>query len=159
MIELPDIQYGPKIRMLRKRAGLSLDEAADLLDISRTTLIRYEKESPRLPVSIFIQMTEIYNCSVFDILGVHEDVFGCMEWDVSPYYLMKAQAYYLVTKERETQQLFGGSAFSAEYYNQRYRLFTRETVEKFLRFPAFKERAEEISAIAAADEDFECAEK
>ncbi|MGN1116849.1 MAG: helix-turn-helix domain-containing protein, partial [Candidatus Ornithomonoglobus sp.] len=153
MTDKPINNYGPRIRYLRKRAGLSQEEAAKLLGISRSTLIRYEKESPRLPVSIFIQMTEIYDCDVFDILHVHEPMD--LEKDISPYYLMKAQARRNVKKEIEADRRFGTTGVKKEYYNQRYRMHTFEIVKMFVRYPQFIEEAEEILAEFEKDEDFD----
>ncbi|MGN0163029.1 MAG: helix-turn-helix domain-containing protein [Candidatus Ornithomonoglobus sp.] len=152
MTEKPINNYGPRIRYLRKRAGLSQEEAAKLLGISRSTLIRYEKESPRLPISIFIQMTEIYDCDVFDILHVHEPME--LETDISPYYLMKAQARRNVKKDIEADSMFGTTGLKDEYYNQRYRRHTSEIVKMFVRYPQFIEKTEDIQTEFEKDEDF-----
>lgn len=152
MTDEPINNYGPRIRYLRKRAGLSQEEAAKLLGISRSTLIKYETESPRLPVSIFIQMTEIYDCSIFDILHVHEPML--LEMDINPYYLMKAQARVNVRKDIEADKLFGTPQLRHEYYNDRYRMHTAEIVRMFVRYPQFIERTEDILEEFEKDEDF-----
>lgn len=148
----PVNDYGPRIRYLRKRAGLSQEEAAKLLGIARTTLIRYENESPRLPISIFIQMMEIYDCDVFDILHVHTPM--AFEPDISPYQLMKAQARRNVKKEIEADRTFGITGLKKEYYNERYRWHTSEFVSTFVKYPQFIEHAEEIPIEFQKDEDF-----
>lgn len=39
------------IAQFRKDAGLTIDQAADLFKVDRTTIIRWEKGSPRIPVN------------------------------------------------------------------------------------------------------------
>lgn len=56
-----------KLKMLRERSGLSQKEAADRIGIARTTLIRYERISSRIPISIFIQIAEVYDLNQDDL--------------------------------------------------------------------------------------------
>ncbi len=59
---------GAKLRYIRKRAGLSQIRAAELLDISRSTLVRYERTDSQMPISVFIQMLEIYDVDAKDVI-------------------------------------------------------------------------------------------
>lgn len=44
------MQTKEPIRAFRKAAGLTIEEAARLFDVDRTTIMRWEKGSPRIPV-------------------------------------------------------------------------------------------------------------
>ena len=47
---------GPELRAWRDRLGLTLDEAADRLDIGRRSLIRYEAGERPIPASLIAQL-------------------------------------------------------------------------------------------------------
>lgn len=148
-----NINYGRKLKIFRERAGLTQEEAADLIGIARTTLIRYERESPnRLPVTVFIKMAALYDIDVFDVFGVHDDSF--LEYDVSPYYLFKCHAYHMTKKEYKRASRFGG-VMSGTDYSGRYRKNTEDTVRSVLRSPVITddERAE-IEHLLENDTDF-----
>lgn len=65
------LNIGYKLAMYRKKSGLSQGEAADILQISRATLSKYENGED-LPVDVFVKMAELYDFDVFDVLGVND---------------------------------------------------------------------------------------
>ncbi|MFA7282150.1 MAG: helix-turn-helix transcriptional regulator [Sterolibacterium sp.] len=47
----------------RKKAGLTLDAAAAIFDVDRTTLIRWEKGEPLIPIKRLDDAAKIYGVS------------------------------------------------------------------------------------------------
>lgn len=58
---------GLKIKMLRRRANLTQKEAARLLGIARSTLIKYEKTHSNIPLSVFVKIIVIYKLDDKDV--------------------------------------------------------------------------------------------
>lgn len=85
------MEYNLKLGMLRKNAGYTQSQAAEKLGISKSALASYEKDSDKLPLSVFIKMAELYDFDVYTIAGVKENEF---EMDVPMYYNIKAHAKY-----------------------------------------------------------------
>ena len=59
------------LRICRKKSGLTLDEAAVLLGISKSALTLYESGEVSAPLSVIVKMLRLYNSSTFDLLGVN----------------------------------------------------------------------------------------
>ena len=56
-----DVDY---LRRLRRQRRLSLEEAANLLGKSRSTLWRYENERVNMPSETLLRIAEVYGVSV-----------------------------------------------------------------------------------------------
>ena len=64
------IQIGKQIEMFRKKRGLSGQELADLMKVSRQTIFRWEK-GVRIPdVLMFMKLARILGVRVEDLLGL-----------------------------------------------------------------------------------------
>jgi transcriptional regulator with XRE-family HTH domain len=61
---------GQRLSKLRKSAGLTQQELADKLDISRSSLAEYERGRLRLHDDLLIKLTAILKVSADEILGV-----------------------------------------------------------------------------------------
>lgn len=61
---------GQRIGQLRTKAGLSQKALADRLSIKQQTLANYELATRRLPTSFLIPLSEIFEVSLEDLLGV-----------------------------------------------------------------------------------------
>lgn len=61
------------IAALRKKAGLTLDAAAKEFEVDRTTVIRWEKGEPCIPVKRLDDAARIYGVKKKDI---RPDIFG-----------------------------------------------------------------------------------
>lgn len=58
----------------REAAGISLNDAANLLRVNASTLWAWEKERPwSVPASTLLAMCKLYGCDVNEILGWPED--------------------------------------------------------------------------------------
>ena len=62
-----------RLKNSRKKSGLTLDEAANLLDISKSSLVNYESGKIGLPLTVTVKMLEEYRTSTIDMLGVNEE--------------------------------------------------------------------------------------
>lgn len=115
------MRYGLKLKLNREKMGLTQEEVADKIGISRKSLSNYENEITPIPLTVFIRLAELYQFDVFEILGVHDYGAGSkLEFDINPYYLIKAHARNLVASEMKSDILFGND-FPEEYYDRRFR--------------------------------------
>ena len=114
------MEVGERLTLYRKRSGLKLEEAASALGISRNTLSAYESGKSKTPLSVFIKLTKLYNCDVFDIYSVHTAV-DMLSIDVSVYELFKAHARYIINCEIANDKEHLLSRMPEEYYEKRYR--------------------------------------
>lgn len=54
------------IKSYRVRAGYTQETAADVLNITRETMFRWEKEPQKMPFIKLALLANLYNCSVND---------------------------------------------------------------------------------------------
>ena len=54
------------MKSLRVKAGFTQDQAADMLEMSKETIYRWEKEPHLLPIIKLAELAQIYHCSVND---------------------------------------------------------------------------------------------
>lgn len=54
------------MKSLRMRCGLSQEETADLLGVSRTTYCDYETNPLKVKIETFKKLSEIFNCELFE---------------------------------------------------------------------------------------------
>lgn len=66
------MRYGLKLKLNREKMGLTQEEVADKIGISRKSLSNYENEITPIPLTVFIRLAELYQFDVFEILGVHD---------------------------------------------------------------------------------------
>lgn len=59
------------LKICRKKSGLTLDEAAALLDISHSVLSMYESGKLSAPVTVIIKMLHVYKTNTRNLLGVN----------------------------------------------------------------------------------------
>lgn len=107
-----------KLAMYRKRKNLTQEEAAKILNISRNTLIMYEKGKLDIPLTVFIKMSELYEFDVFDILGVND---AKLDNAVEHYYMIKAHVTHVIRQEvNVNKMIYGEEMYSQDYYAKRY---------------------------------------
>ena len=116
---------GTKLEMLRREKNMTQKEVADYLGVSRNTLAAYESGKSKIPLSVFIRLTDLYKCNVFDVLGVYAPN---IEFDVPAEELVKAQAKYKVLEEKAKDDLFSKDGFSESYYAHRYKIHFEEAM-------------------------------
>lgn len=89
------MKYDLKLAMLRMHAGLTQEEAAAKLGISRSALIRYENGYEDIPISVLIKMTALYDFDIAAVSGIKEPQPGTgFKYDVPQYYVLKAHVMY-----------------------------------------------------------------
>lgn len=111
---------------MRKQKGISLDEVSVRLGISRNMLAAYESGKTKIPMSVFISLSEIYSCDIFDMFGVNTDI---AENDVEDIEIAKAHARYVTESEREKDCLCGRNDLPEKYYKERYDKCVEKTLE------------------------------
>lgn len=109
--------YGARLEFCRVRAGYTMQEAAEIIGVSRNTLSNYEHDKTEIPLSVIVKMSYLYKTKIFDMLGVNSPQ---IELDTSMYYLFKANATVDVWNEHDKDTAFG-SDFSDAYYTKRLR--------------------------------------
>ncbi|MBQ3124481.1 MAG: helix-turn-helix transcriptional regulator [Clostridia bacterium] len=114
---------GTKLELLRREAGMTQEEVAEYLGISRNTLAAYESGKSKIPLSVFIRLADLYKCDVFDVLGVHAPQ---IEFDIPEIELVKAHAKYKVMQERRKDDAYAKSYLPDKYYVERYKTYLKE---------------------------------
>ena len=61
--------YGQRLRMARKSAGMTLEEVAQKMNTTHTTISRYENENRKIDPDILMKFCRLYNVSADYILG------------------------------------------------------------------------------------------
>lgn len=144
--------FGTRIKRLRRYCGLTQRDAAELLGIARTTLIQYENNAKPIPLSVLVQMTELYECTVFDIFGVRTP--PNIEYDISPYYLLKANARINIIQEMDALKRFASREYGGDFFRKRYKRYTLSMIDALSKYPGFAGQIKEMRALANGD-DFE----
>lgn len=67
------IRTSERIRTLRKQAGLSQKELADLVGIAQNTLSQYESGTRALRVETLKKLSEVFGCSMESLAGVQKE--------------------------------------------------------------------------------------
>ncbi|MCM1057928.1 MAG: helix-turn-helix domain-containing protein [Firmicutes bacterium] len=80
-----------RIKARRKELGLSADNIADALGVSRATIYRYESaDIEKLPTTIIEPLAKILHCSIAYLMGWEENIntysddfqLSCLEKDI-----------------------------------------------------------------------------
>lgn len=118
-----------KLRLCRKKCGLSIDEAAFRLGISRNTLSAYEagKQSP--PLTVTVKMLRVYNSRTIELLGVNVPEMELT--DTQKLYLTTCE-YAISTVNRMERSLInaGHKGYSKERKEELYNRFFLDLVMK-----------------------------
>lgn len=61
-----------ELRLLRQKAGLTLDELAAITNIHKSTLSRIETEIRPLRIAELPIFAKALNCSIYDLLGEND---------------------------------------------------------------------------------------
>lgn len=61
-----------RYREMRERAGLKAEQACVGLGISYSTLMNYEGERTRPTDEVIANMSTLYGCSLYDLLGIKQ---------------------------------------------------------------------------------------
>ena len=62
-----------RLREVREGAGLNQYEAADLLEVDRSTYSRYERGLTEIPLVVFLRACEVFKVSPWWLLGMAEE--------------------------------------------------------------------------------------
>lgn len=119
---------GTRLELLRREKGMTQEEVAEYLGISRNTLAAYESGKSKIPLSVFIRLADLYKYDVFDVLGVHAPD---IEFDMPEIELIKAHAKHMVMQEKLKDNAYQKSYLSNEYYADRYKIYLDEAMHYY----------------------------
>ena len=63
-------EYGKYFRRCRLAAGIKQTTAAKLLGVAQSAISQYENDKHEPTLDIVVRMTEVYGCTLDDLLGV-----------------------------------------------------------------------------------------
>lgn len=73
-----------RIKARRKELGLSADDIAEALGVSRATVYRYESaEIEKLPTTIIEPLSNVLRCSIAYLMGWEEVPFGKCNFQIT----------------------------------------------------------------------------
>lgn len=122
------ISKGTALALLRKQNNMTQEEVAQKLGISRNILAAYESGKAKIPLSVFIYLSDLYNCDVFSVLGVYAPF---IEYDIPETELIKAHARYRVRTEWQKDNAYGANNFPNRYYEDRYNTYIEEALRYY----------------------------
>lgn len=122
------MKVGLKLKLARKRKGIKLNDAAELLGISTETLSSYESNKTVPTLLGFIKMAKLYDFDVFDIYEVHSDTKG-MSVDLDIYELFKAHAKFVIKNQYENDCKI--QRHTDEYYEHAYNEYLSDMIDMF----------------------------
>jgi transcriptional regulator with XRE-family HTH domain len=67
--------FGERLRQMRKKRGLTLQDMADKLGVARSTYAGYESNYRQPPIEILAQMAEILKTSADYLLGLTDNPY------------------------------------------------------------------------------------
>ena len=115
-----------KLRFYRIREGLTIEQAAKELGISRQTLTKYEENQIPIPITLFIKMVSLYKIDSMSLFGVEDISSSDFEFDISPYYLIKLYAHQHIKGEIINEQSFAKT--DTAYFVERYKKLVKEYI-------------------------------
>ena len=69
------MKFGKFFKECRNQKGLSQKQVANLLGIYQSNISDWENDVSRPTYELLIQLAEIYEVSLYDLLGVEEKIF------------------------------------------------------------------------------------
>lgn len=75
LLKLGKMQFGKFFKECRKQKGLSQKQVAELLGIYQSNISDWENDVSRPSYENLIDLAEIYEVSIYDLLGVEEKIF------------------------------------------------------------------------------------
>ena len=117
-----------KLRFYRIREGLTIEQAAKELGISRQTLTKYEENQIPIPITLFIKMVSLYKIDSMSLFGVEDISSSDFEFDISPYYLIKLYAHQHIKGEIINEQSFAKTKTDTAYFVERYKKLVKEYI-------------------------------
>lgn len=67
------VELGPKLREFRKKAGLTQQQVADMLHLSRPTITGYEQGTSEPDMATFRRLAVIYKAPLYELLDISAD--------------------------------------------------------------------------------------
>lgn len=139
---------GERLRMFRKSTRLTIAEAADVIDISESSLALYERNEKRIPISVFIKLSCLYGFDVFDIMHVYEPTD--FDEDIPAYNLIAAHCRHLIACRIKSDTAFGNTDVPEAYYNECY----RQLIHEYASNPEYCEEFPGLDETALPDKYF-----
>lgn len=68
--------FGERIAELRKNSGMTQEELAEALNISRSTLAGYEAENKHPPYRTLVKIAKYFGVSIYYLMGITDRLLG-----------------------------------------------------------------------------------
>lgn len=114
-----------KLAYFRKRSGLTQDEVAKQLGISRNSLVAYERGESDVPLTILLKLAGLYEFDIFDVYSVHGANEGVYV-DTGIYDVVKTHIRYKVLCDMKENRNVKYNVVPRWYYDILYRFCLRE---------------------------------
>lgn len=121
-------KYG-NLKIYRIASNLTIQEAAEKLEIKYNTLACYEGGRAEPPISIITKMCEIYNVSSDYLLGIKQDPFLLTVDKDGIEHRQKLMIYYRVDNQMNIWRKNHPNASSDDEAKERQRLFKKISKE------------------------------
>jgi transcriptional regulator with XRE-family HTH domain len=70
--KIPTTDLGKRLVQLRKARGLTQQQLADKLGLTRRAIVYYERESDNIPTNIIVPLAKALNVSIEELLGIKQ---------------------------------------------------------------------------------------
>lgn len=102
------MSFGEKIQTLRKKAGLSQEELADQLGVSRQAVSKWERDSGYPETEKILRMARLFQVTVDYLLNEESDTWERPPGEVGYYVSRETAAGFLAYQRRRLHKLGGG---------------------------------------------------
>lgn len=123
-----------RLAYFRKRSGLTQDEVAKQLGISRNSLVAYERGESDVPLTILLKLAGLYEFDIFDVYSVHGANEGVYV-DTGIYEVAKTHIRHRVLSDMNENKNVNSGVVPTGYYETLYKFWLRE----FMTNPTMKE--------------------
>ena len=68
------MNVGDRMKSIRKQQGISADQLAESIGVSRSTIFRYEKgDIEKMPIEVVANVASSLHVSLIDLMGISND--------------------------------------------------------------------------------------
>lgn len=65
------VEFGVKIRRLRKARHLTQEQLSEIMGISKTSIVNYESATRKVPLALIKKFSEFFHVSIDELIGIH----------------------------------------------------------------------------------------
>ena len=96
------VRFGPAIKAFRAKAGLSQAELADIVHVSRNTVVKWENDGYKPDHDTIVELCKILGMSLDDLYGIATTAVTQQELKLNAPYRSERDALYLLHKVEES---------------------------------------------------------